>query len=428
MNVQIEHLPRNQARILVELQLNEIEREVRSAVERISLRTSFPGFRPGKAPADVVAQRVGEAAILEEALEDVVSRTYGEAIRQHGLTTLGAPHISVEKVAPGNPIAYTATVALMPKIELAPFEKLSVERKHTPVEHKDVEKTLDDLRKMAATEKIVDRPAQSGDRVELDIDVFLDKVPIDGGTTRKHPATLGDNALIHGFEEHVIGMNKGETKEFPLAFPQEYHAKHLAGKTAEFRVTLQKVAQSELPALDDAFAQRIAKVSTVAELQKRVQKDLEEERKIEEGRELEVALLQELIERSKIADVPDMLVEHEATRMMEELKRDVERRGMKFPDYLASMKKDEASFRKELLPKALQRAKSALVIRRIAEQESISVSEEEVAAELQRLRTKLNADHEPDHPDTDDWRSYLRTVLMNRKAIAILKSKASITE
>ncbi len=427
MRVEIEQSSKNEVKLRIELQPEEVQPEIRSAVERISSRTPFPGFRPGKAPQDIVAKRVGEAAILEEALEDVVSKSYSRAVKQHELTTLGAPEISVEKVAPGNPIVYTAKVALMPQIELAPFEKLTARPKHTPITDHEVEKTLDNLRTMAATEKIVDRSAQSGDRVKLDIDIFLDKVPIDGGKTRNHQVTLGAHALIPGFEEHVIGMKKGETKEFSLTFAEDYHAKHLAGKTADFRVTLHKVTEVELPPPDDALAQKIAKLSSLTELRERIRQDLAEERYIEEERKYEVALIQELIERSKIGDVPETLIEHEATRMMEELKADVERRGMKFPDYLATMKKDEATLRQELQPKALERAKSALVIRRVAEQERISVSNDEITVELQNVRSQMNKEHEHDHPETEEWRSYIRTVLLNRKAVAILKSKAQRT-
>ncbi len=391
-------------------------------VQRISSATTFPGFRPGKAPYDVVAKRVGEQAIWEEALESIVQRAFVQQVRERKLKTVGQPQISVQKLAPGNPVVFTATVALLPSVELTAYDRFSVKRNRAPVTEEDVVKSLEDLRKIIAAEKPVDRPAWAGDRVEVDVDVFMDNVPVAGGQSRNHPATLGEGSFIPGFEEQVIGMTKGQAKEFSLQFPKEYHAKNLAGNAAQFKVTLRKVAELELPKLDDAFAKTVANLPSLEDLRKRLRNDLETQRQKRAEQDFEVKLLEELVKHSTFGDIPEVLVEHELDRIVHELRHNAEQRGMKYADYLSSMKKDEAALRTDLRPNALNRVKTALVIRAIAEKEGVGVSAAEIDAEIASARPSLSPEQLKE-VGTEEFRDYVHTVLTNRKTLDAIKAK-----
>lgn len=425
MEITVKQLPKSQASVHVELTPDDLKSDLASAVARISTVTAFQGFRPGKAPYDVVTKKVGETAIWEEALQSAVRRTFVQAVREHHLKTIGQPQVSVEKLAPGNPVIYTATVALLPEVRLPDFSGLKVKRTTKPVTEEEVAKSVEDLRKIIATEKPVERAAQTGDRVQLDVDVFLDKVPVDGGKSRNHPATLGDGNFVPGFEENVVGMTQGQTKEFKLKFPKSYHASHLAGKEAEFRVTVQKIAELVLPTLDDMFAKTVANLSSLDDLRKRLRTDLETERQKREEQDFEIQLLEEIVKHSTFGELPEVLIQNEIERMIGELKHDVQHRGMKFEDYLGSMKKDEATLRKEMNPAALNRVKTALAIRQIAETEGLGVTSDEIRKEIDVAKISTPPERHAEF-ETEEFREYIHTVLTNRKAINVIKSKQSV--
>lgn len=423
MNITVEHLPKNRASIRVELTSAEMLPYLNAASVRLSSRSAFPGFRPGKAPYDVVAQRLGEGAVWEEALEDAVRESFVKAIKDHQLTTVGHPDVKVEKVAPGNPVIYVATVALMPSVKLPESLVMDVKKTVDPVSDQDIDKTVDELRNMLATEKPVERAAQNGDRIEIDVDVSIDGVTIEGGKTRKHPAILGKGSFIPGFEDQVVGMTKGTAKEFELTFPKDYYAKHLAGKKALFKVTVQSIAERVLPTLDDDFVQKVSRSKNVAELREELRKNILSEHEEKANREYEAKLIEAVVKKSTFGDIPDLLIENEMERMMSEIRYDAEQRGMKFEDYLSSLKKDEEGFKKELTPSAINRVKSTLVIRTIAEAEKIAVSEDELTKEISEAEASARDDHQREQFRTEEFRRYVETMLINRKAVDALRTK-----
>lgn len=426
MQVTVERLPKGQAKLRFELDPIDMFPHLTVATARLSSKTAFPGFRPGKAPYDAVAKRLGEGAIWEEALEDAVRTSYVAAIKEHKLSTMGQPKVSVEKIAPGNPVEYTATVSLLPDVKLPPLDTLKAKKKVEPVKDDEVNRTIEELREVLVEEKPVDRAAALGDKVEIDVDVSVDGVSIEGGKSRKHPAVLGKGSFIPGFEDQVVGVTKGQTKEFELAFPKQYYAKHLAGKKAMFKVTVQTIAERNLPALDDIFAKKVAGVDTVDALRKKIASNLTDEHAEKAEREYEAAFITELADRSTFGEMPELLTENETERMLAEIKQDIDTRGMKFADYLSSMKKDEATFRKELQPGALKRAKSSLVIREIAKNEGIAVTEKEIDDEVQNAVASAKDEQQVSNLRTDDFRDYVESVLINRKAIELIKSKQSV--
>jgi len=412
----------------VELSPSEMLPHLTAAVARLSTRTPFQGFRPGKAPYEVVAKKFGEGAVWEEALEDAVRETFVKAVKDHALLTVGQPEIRVEKIAPGNPVVYSATVSLLPSVTLPTEGTLNAEKKIEPVSDEDVVKTIEELRKMLATETPVERSAQKGDRIEIDVDVAVDKVAIEGGKSRKQPVVLGDGHFIPGFEDQIVGLAKGQTKSFELTFPKEYYAKHLSGKKATFTVTLRSVAERKPPELDDAFAGRVARAKTVGELRAEIRKNLESEHAEKAEREYEVKLLETMVRRSTFGEIPDLLVDNELERMVAEIRHDIEQRGMKFDDYLTSLKKDEAAFRKELRLGAVNRVKTTLIVRAVAEAETIAVTEDEITHEISEAEASAKDDAQRDRFKTEDFRHYVETVLVNRKAIDAIKTKQTAVQ
>ena len=428
MDVHIVRLPKSQVTLTIEVTPEELRPALQQAVQEISREVEIAGFRPGKAPYDIVVKRVGEMRVYQHAAEFAVADSFPGAVKQEKLTTVGQPEISVQKLAPGNPFVYTATVSVIPEIKLGNYKKIKVEKKTPQVDKKDVEETLHNIQKMHGTEARVQRAATRGDKVEVNLQIFRDSVPIDGGQAKNHPVIIGESNFIPGFEDHLINMKENEKKEFTLTFPKNYHQKDLASKDALFKVAVTAVYNITLPPIDDEFAKTVANLPTLDELKKRVEQNIKEEKKHREQQRYERALLEEVIGKSEFGELPVFLVNNELDRMSHELRHDVERRGMKYDNYLSSIKKTEESLRQEFLPEAEKRIKSALILREIGQKEGIEVTNEEI----DRIITEEEK-HLADQPEalknlkTAGYRDYLRTITHNHKLITTINTLTNNT-
>ncbi|MFC1687223.1 trigger factor [Patescibacteria group bacterium] len=426
MQISRKELPKNQLELTIEVPVEALQKYLTKAAEDISKEITIEGFRPGKAPYDLVEKQVGAMRIYQHAAELTVQDTYPKAVLEHKLETIGNPKIELKKIAPGNPFVYTAIVSLLPTITLGDYTKFKEKKKDVHVEQKDVDETVNNIRRMYAKEERVQRKAEKGDKVEIDLSVFRDKVPMDGGEAKNQPVMIGEEKFIPGFEDHLIGMSENEKKEFTLKFPKEYHQKTLAGKEALFKVAVKGVYKIDLPALDDAFVKMVGKFETVDDMRRQVEKNIHDEKNEKEQQRFELALLEAVIARSTFGELPDMLVQNELNRMVEELKADIERRSMKFEDYLSSIKKTEDELRQGMTEQAEKRIKSALVMREISKKENITASPEEI--EQQVAREKENYKDQPDvikKIDSKEYKEYLTTIQGNKKVLKLLEQAAT---
>jgi len=424
MNVKINKLPKNQVELTIELSEEELKPYVQQAVADISKEITIAGFRPGKAPYEIVEKQVGAMKIYQQASEKAVQNTFPKAIADNELTTIGPPKIAVEKIAPNNPLVYKATVALLPNVKLGDYKKINETKKEVKVEAKEVDGTLQNLRKMFGKETKVSRPIQNGDKVEMDMDTYVDKVPIDGGKSANHPVTIGEGHFIPGFEDNLIGLTEGKTKEFQLKFPKEYHRKDLAGKPVDFKVKIKNVLEIEKPNLDDNFAKTVGKFEKLDDLRQQIEKNNQQEKTIKEQQRLELAIIEQLIKKSTFDEVPDILVESELHKMLHELEHEVTGQGMKFEDYLSNIKKSKEDLQKEFQPQAVKRVKTALVLRKIAEVENINVSDEDINNEVERNKQQYQNNPEVlKKIGTEEYRNYLRSILRSQKVFEFLKGK-----
>lgn len=423
MKVDFKKLPGNLAELAVEVSVAELQPYLMQASERISRELKIPGFRPGKVPYDVLKERIGEIEIYKEAAELVVQKTYPQAVLDQKLETVSSPKIQILKLAPNNPLVYMATVPLLPKIKIKEYKRLKASRKEVKVAEEEINKAIGSLQKMYGKEILVTRPAKKGDKVEVDFDVFVDRVAIDSGTSKKHPLVIGEGQFIPGFEENLIGLAETQTKEFELKFPKEYHQKNLAGKLAQFKIKMGRVYEVNLPALDDQFAKQLGKFEKFEEVRKLIEKNLLDEAKTKEEQRLELEILDEIIKNSEFEELPVALVEAETEKMVGEFKEEVARSGMKFEDYLVSIKKTLEELKKEIKPQAERRLKTALIFREVARAEGINVSEAEITAEIEKSleKAKNNPDFE-NQIKSSDYRIYLANILTSQKVLAFLKN------
>ena len=424
MKSEIKKLDKSEIEITIELSEMELTPYLIKAAEKLSQDNKIEGFRPGKAPYEIIKQRFGEGAIMNEAVDDIISKTYYQVLKENEIVTIGAPEIKVEKMAPGNPFVYKAKVAVLPKIKLGDYKSIKLERKKIEVKEEQVEKVIAEIIKLRAKETLVERVAKHGDRLEIDFDVFLDKVPIENGKQAKYPITIGESRFIPGFEEQLTGMKAGETKEFELKFPEKYYEKSLAGKTCEFKVVCKGVYEIELPKLDDEFAKMVSggKFATVKEMKDSILKNLEEEERVKQDQILELEMLDKIVNVSEFEDIPVVLLHNEKHRMLHELEENVTNQGFKFEDYLMSIKKTTEELENEFTPQAEKRVKTSIIAREIYQEQKIEVTEDEVDLEVEKLMVAYQNNSEARQQlETETYKDYLRNMIGNRKVIEYLK-------
>ncbi len=425
MKVNVEKQPKNTVKITVEISPEKIEPFLKTTAGQLSKNMNISGFRPGKAPYDMVKKQIGESAIYQEAAEEIIRKTYAQVVIEQKIEVIGRPKVEIQKMAAGNPFVYTAVASLLPRVTLGDYKNIKAKMKIVQVEKSEVDKIILQLRKMRAKETLADRPIKKGDKVDLNVDLSLDNVPIDGGQTKNQTLIIGDGQMVPGFEEQLIGLKKDDVKKFKQKYPKEYFHKPLAGKETDCRVKINSVFDVELPELNDDFVKTLGKFTTPAELEERIKKNIEAEKKQQEKQRYEIELLKEIISRSEFEEIPDILIEAELDRMIGELRLEVERQGFNFNDYLKQLKKTEAEMKNEFQNQANQRIKSALVLRQIRIQENITVDSNQIAENINRQKEMYKDDLETyNKVDSPEYRDQYEEMLLNRKVFDFL-SKSS---
>lgn len=422
MHIETKKLQKSQLELTVVLAVDEMKPFVDAAAVRIAAEKTIEGFRPGKAPVEVVTARVGEMAVLEAAAEDAVKKTYARAVADGKWLTIGAPQIQIVTLAPGNPFTFKATVSLLPAVErLADYKMIRVASKPVEVTDAQVDGALRELQKMRTKETAADREVRAGDKVTVDMKMFLDKVPIEGGDAKSHAIYLDEPYFIPGFKDKLLGMKKNETREFSLPFPKEHYRKNLAGKNVEFSVSAKEVFELAPPALDDSFAASVGQ-KTIPELRELIRKNLEHEAADKENDRIESEITKQLVSGSRFGDIPETMVNREAERMILELEHAVSGRGLEFNQYLQSINKKISDLQLEFAPRAVERIKTAIAIREVAAREGINPTEAEVADTIAEHISKYADDPEmQEHIRKPEYAELIRINLRNAKTVEFLK-------
>lgn len=424
MQIELKELPKSELELTITLAPDEYRKHLESAAAKIATEEKFEGFRSGKAPYELVRQKVGEGEIMNHALEKIIAASLLAAIKQKTLNTVGQPKISIKKMAPGNDFIYTARVALLPEIDLPNIEEIKIKAEKAEVKNGQIEKALKNLARSRATEKLVDREASSQDLVRLDYEIGLEGVPQEDGQQKDFAAYLGEKHMVPGFEENVIGLKAGETKEFKIKFPNDYFQKNYAGKTCEFKVKVNGVYELQIPAVDDDFAQSLGQFKSLAELKKQLADNLRLEEEYAADKKNERAILAELIKKSKFTELPERMIENEVETILDEIKHDLAQRNLQFEAWLNNMNKNIEQFKKDLWPQATERAKAALIVHQISQREKINVAEEEIDDEIDKVIKSYPGDEETKKQiRSAHYREHLKNILASQKAIDWLKEK-----
>jgi trigger factor len=425
MQLNSKTLQKNVLELEIEVPAEEMKTFLDKAASLLALEVKIDGFRPEKVPFDILKKHVGEMTIYEKAAELAVGKTYPKIIKDELAETIGSPEISILKLAPGNAFVYKASVSLLPKVKLADYRKIKVSRKKREVPETKVDQALRDLQKMQTKEVLANRPAGKPDKVVVDLDMFLDKVPLEAGQAKNHAIFLSEASYVPGLTDQLIGLKAGETKEFTLPFPKEHYQKNIAGKNVDFKVKIHSVFELQPPALDDDLAKTLGQL-TLDDLKNIIRRNLLVEMENREEARLEEEILKQIVAGSRIDDVPETLVNSETHKMVHELEESLAERSINFEDYLNNIKKTEKELMLEFAPRAVERIKTALAIKEIAAVEKIEATDKEIDEEITKLCEAYK-----DEPDllervrSEESKQYLGNIIKNRKAVQLLKDLAT---
>jgi len=428
MEVKIKKLPKNLIDITVELSVKEMEPFYDESIEHLSEGVQIPGFRTGKAPSHIIKKQIGPAKILEHAAEHAINAKYPEIIKTEKLSPAGPPQVQIQKLAADNPFIVKLTVSLIPNVKLGDYKKIKVKSNKIEVEDKKVNQAIEQLRSMRGQETLVNRVCKKGDKVQIDLNLFIDNVPLEDGQMKDFPVTLGNDQYLPGLSDNLTGLKKGDKKEFFFTYPVDHYDKRLAGKKVGFKATIKDVFQIDLPALDDKFAQSMGPLKTFKALGDKIKENILAEQKNKEEQRVEIEILKKLVEKSEFEDIPEILIEHELDKMIAELRGNIERpddpTSPKFDDYLKSIKKTEDQLRKEFVSKAEERIKTALAIREIAIKEEIKVNKEDIEKETEQMKKAyLGQEQIIKNLEAESGQMYIANLLANRKVVEFLKNQ-----
>jgi trigger factor len=379
MAVNVETLDKLERRITLTLAADTITNEVQSRLKRLSRTVKADGFRPGKVPLSVVAQRYGYS-VQYEVMNDKVGQAFQQATNEAKLRVAGAPKITEKEGAAEGQIAFDATFEVYPEVKIGDLGQAEVEKVAADVSDAAIDKTLDILRKQRRT--FAQRPAaegaQEGDRVTIDFEGKIDGVPFEGGKAQDFQFLIGEGQMLETFDKAVRGMKAGESKTFPLQFPEDYQGKDVAGKEADFLVTVKKIEQQNLPEINEAFAKSLGiKDGTVEALRADVKKNLEREVKFRVMARNKGAVMDALVKVAEL-DVPNALVQAETERMIQNARADLKKRGVKDAD--------NAPIPAEIFqPQAEKRVRLGLVVAELVRANNLQAKPEQLQAHIEEM-------------------------------------------
>ena len=379
MAVTVETLEKLERKITLTLPVAAIQSEVDTRLKRLARTVKMDGFRPGKVPMNVVAQRYGYS-VHYEVLNDKVGEAFAQAANEAKLRVAGQPRITEKDGAPEGEMTFDAVFEVYPEVRIADLAGAEIEKLTAEVSEDAINKTLDILRKQRRTfaQRAADAAAQDGDRVTVDFEGKIDGEPFAGGKADDFQFLVGEGQMLKEFEDAVRGMKSGESKTFPLAFPADYHGKDVAGKTADFLVTVKKIEAAHLPEVNDALAKSLGVAEgTVAALQADIKKNLEREVKSRLVARNKQAVMDALVAKAEL-DLPKSIVQAEIDRMVEGARADLKARGIKDAD--------KAPIPGELFQdQAERRVRLGLVVAELVRLNNLQATPEQVKSHVEEL-------------------------------------------
>lgn len=395
MEVKIEKIEKNKQKLIITLSPKEMAENFKKVYESIAPEVKIDGFRLGKAPRNLIEGAYGVSKILSKGIDEAISSSYFEALKKENIVPITSPNIVISKYPNyGHSeeevkeiLEYEVEIETMPEIKLLDYKKAKVKLPESrKASEEEVEKILIQLQKQKATFSDLNGALSAGDYAEISYEGEIKGVKIEQMCSKNHPLVLGENTLIPGFEDNLIGHKKDDKFEFEIIFPKDYHAKEYAGKKAKFKIEVLTTKKIELPKIDDAFASQYGH-KKAKELKDAITDSLNLEMKAEDERQTENAVIEAMLPYLKV-DLPDSLVDREVEKMLVDYTQQLQSKGLEFDKYLESMKKSREELSKEIRPQAEKNIKAGLLLGKIIEEKKWDHHDPDIAKKAITYLTK----------------------------------------
>ncbi len=400
------------------------EKAVEQAYEENKGKFNIQGFRKGKAPRKVIEQNYGDTIFFDDAFDHAVSDEYSKFLSENtNVIPVSQPSVEENTFTADKGLEVVLKFDLMPEFKLPELSGLKAKKQKVKVSDQQVETELESERQAHARFVEEDKAAENGDYATIDFTGYVDDVKFDGGEAKDYRIELGSHTFIEGFEDQIIGMKKGEERDIKVTFPENYHAENLKGKPAVFKVTLKKVEKKELPEIDDKFVSDTTEFETLEEYKKSIKENLEKMADERAERDYEVALLDEIAEKSNI-EVPKSMIEHEVHHMIEDFEHRLSHQGMNLNAYLEYVGKDLDTFKKEREDDAEKNIKTRLVLQKLISENNMTVTSEELDKTIGEYaeRYQMTAEDFKKAMSPDDYAYFENNAIMT-KVLDFIKSK-----
>ena len=385
MSVQVENLEKSLAKLTIEVDADTVEKSLDKVYQKQKKNITIQGFRKGKAPRNIIEKMYGAGVFYEDAVNDMIPAAYEDAAKESELEIVSQPKLEVVQIEKGKPFIFTAEVAVKPEVTLGDYMGIEVEKSDVEVTDEEVMAEIDKERESnSRTITVDDRAVEDKDIVTIDFEGFVDGEAFEGGKAEDYSLTIGSHSFIDNFEEQLIGAKIGEEVTVNVTFPENYQAEELAGKPAEFKVTVKEIKVKELPELDDEFAKDVSEFDTLDEYKADIKKNLTESKEKEALAAKEDKVVEKIIENATM-EIADLMVETQTRNIAEDFARRIQQQGLSIEQSFQFTGLNAETFLEQMKPQALKRIQSRLVLEKIAEVENIEVSDERVEEELKNM-------------------------------------------
>lgn len=419
-----EKVEKSQVALTVEVGAPEFEAALEKAYRKMRSKINVQGFRPGKAPRQLIEKMYGAEVFFEEAINIAFPDAYESAAKEQELRAVGYPHVEMVGECTKDGFTFKATVPVYPEVTLGEYKGLSAPKDEVTVTDEDVDARLKELTDRNTRLVSVDREAREGDVAIIDFEGFLEGKPFEGGKGENHNLELGSHSFVPGFEEQLVGLKAGEEKDIDITFPEDYHA-DLAGKAVVFHVKVNEVKEKQIPALDDEFAKDVSEFDTLEDLKADIRKKITAEREETADRAFEDALMEQ-VAGNLTCEVPDAMVENQTRQFLDNFKNRIASQGIPYDQYLKMTGMDESKLLEDAKEPALRQVRMDLAVAAIIEAEKVEVSDEDVEDEYKSMAEKYGMDAETvkKYIPKDQMEDQVKT----RKAIRIVVDCATATK
>ncbi len=393
-------------------------------------RISIAGFRKGKVPRAMIEKVYGPEVFFEDAANTMINEFYPQAMDESGLDIVSRPDIEVTQIEKGKDFIFIAEVAVKPEVKLGEYKGITVKKAEISVSDEEVDAEIEKTRNMQArTVDVEGRAIAEGDTAVIDYEGFVDDTPFEGGKGENHSLEIGSHSFISGFEEQLVGKNAGDEVDVNVTFPEQYHAKELAGKPALFKVKIHSVKTKEVPELNDEFASLVSEFETMDEYKEDVKKQLFKRKEDAAKAAKEDEAIQKIINSSEM-DIPDPMIDMQCENMIQEFESRINQQGLTLEQYMQFSGATIDKMKENLRPEAVQRIQSSLVLEQIANEENIEVKQEEVDEQIQKVASAygLTGEKMKEIMSDDDKESIEKNLSIEKAVNLIMEHTVEVEE